>query len=130
MPGAAAIHIAVRGIIVAAFISLCSGPVLAGVPAAAVPGGPGSLNGVWLKSGYRNLALASLQTPDREKVQHTSDGEWPPLQPWASEDVEKRIRRSQAGDPVPTTLTRCLPGMPSMLLGGGAYPIQIIEAPR
>lgn len=92
------------------------------------PSGPGSLAGLWMKAGFRkDLTLASLRTPDRDKVQKTIDGEWPPLQPWASEDVERRIRSSQQGDPVPTTITECLPGIPWMLLGGGGYPIQILE---
>lgn len=91
--------------------------------------GPGSIAGLWLKSGYRNLSLASLRTPERDKVQRTIDGEWPPLQPWASDELELRIKKSQEGDPILTTQAQCLPGIPVMLLGGGAYPIQILETP-
>ncbi len=118
------------GGIAAVAVGLCCAPLSAQTPATtAVPSGPGSLAGLWMKTGYKNLTLASLQTSERNKVQRTSDGEWPPLQPWASDELEKRIKMSEAGDPFPTTQTRCLPGIPVMLLGGGGYPIQILETP-
>ncbi len=100
-------------------------------PVAAPTAGPGSLAGIWLTGGpiaNRNITLGSLRTPERDRVPRTAEGAWPPLQPWASDLLEKRIRLSQEGDPELLTLTQCLPGVPVMLLGG-PYPIQILESP-
>jgi hypothetical protein len=124
--GANVLHLKVLALAVASLVA--SHTVLA-ADAAAPPAGPGSLAGLWVKTGFKDLALASLQTPDRDKVQRTSTGEWPPLQPWAEADVRMRIRKSQEGDPIPTTLTHCLPGIPLQLLGAGPYPVQILETP-
>jgi hypothetical protein len=110
---------------------LCSAPVFAQTPApAAAPTGLGSLAGVWQSGGSRGnaLTLGSLRTPERDRVQKTIDGKWPPLLPAASELLEKRIAMSQRGEPVVTTMTQCLPGMPVLMMGG-PYPIQIIETP-
>jgi hypothetical protein len=100
------------------------------VPTVAVPEGPGSLAGIWLTGGAANrgVRLASAATPERDRVARTSDGEWPPLQPWASELLEKRIKLSQEGNPEALALTQCLPAVPAMLLGS-PYPIQILETP-
>lgn len=123
-----AFHAALLRGIAAAFVLLHCCYALAAAPA--IPTGPGSLSGLWMKAGYKkDLTLASLRTPDRDKVQKTIDGEWPPFQPWANADVEQRIKLSQQGEPVPTTIVQCLPGMPWMLLGGGGYPIQMLETP-
>jgi hypothetical protein len=105
--------------------------------AGAVPAGPGSLTGVWQSGGTtvqrdgdpaRVQNLASGRTPERDRVLKTIDGGWPPLQPWASELLEKRIGMSQRGDPEGTGTALCLPGVPLLMLGG-PYPIQIIESP-
>ena len=98
-----AVHVAAAAMLAGALHLWSSAPLAAQAPAAgALPAGPGSLDGVWPKAGYRNLELASLQTPDREKVQHTSEGGCPPFQPRANADVEERIRRSDD----PRTFTR------------------------
>jgi hypothetical protein len=100
---------------------------------AAAPAGPGSLTGVWMSSSRTSTnaaggTLGSLRTPERDRVQRPFDADWPPLQPWASEILEKRIKASQTGEPVTTTFVQCLPGIPAMLFGG-PYPIQILENP-
>jgi hypothetical protein len=60
-------------------------------------------------------------------VLHTIDGKMPPMLPWASELLEKRIAASQRGEPFANTLTQCLPGgMPEMMFGA-PYPVQILE---
>jgi hypothetical protein len=106
--------------------------------AAAPAGGPGSLagiwrgGGVWKGDGDNSTAvvsnLASGRTPERDRVLKTSDGSWPPLQPWASAVLEKRIDLSQRGEPEGLGTALCLPGVPVLMLGG-PYPIQIIESP-
>jgi hypothetical protein len=105
--------------------------------AAAPAKGPGSLSGIWQTQGeWRTAAqaqtdaaqLGSLRTPERTRVVKTIDGSWAPLQPWASEILEKRITQSQQGNPEPISTTQCLPGVPVMMLGG-PYPVQILEAP-
>ena len=95
-------------------------------PAAAIPKGPGSLNGIWHIDVYKS----SARFLERDRVMKTATGALPPLQPWAAEVLEKRIKQSEGGDPWPNTLARCLPqGTPGMLLAGSAYPVQIIESP-
>lgn len=124
------VYSAVRRGVAAVALAFCYAVVAAPAPTPTAPlAGPGSLAGIWMKSGYKNLTLASLQTPERNKVQRTSAGEWPPLRPQAHDEVERRIKLSEQGNPVITTLTQCLPGIPVMLLGGGGYPIQILETP-
>ncbi len=105
------------------------------IPAAA--SGPGSLAGVWQTGGVWKTSitdnvgrepLGSLRTPERDRVLKTADGKWPPLQPWAAELLEQRIKLSQQGDPYLANTSLCLPGVPVMMLGG-PYPIQILETP-
>lgn len=127
----------VRGIAVAV---ACLGAASLSVKAASVadvPSGPGSLAGVWQTGGVWKTSIAenvgreplgSLRTPERDRVLKTVDGKWPPLQPWANAELEKRIAMSQRGEPYATTTSLCLPGMPLMMLGG-PYPIQILETP-
>lgn len=56
------------------------------------------------------------------------DAAWPPLQPWAAELLEQRIHRSERGDPYLSSLVKCLPSVPALMLGG-TYPLQILETP-
>jgi hypothetical protein len=88
--------------------------------------GPGSLTGIWIISGYKGSGGG---TPERARVQHTIDGKLPPLLPWATELLEKRILLSQQGVPFANTLTRCLPGGVPLMMFGAPYPIQILETP-
>jgi hypothetical protein len=125
---------AFRGIVAVAVLGVCGAPFAQTSALAVTPTGPGSLAGIWQSSNSRRsddnrvLTLGSLRTPERDRVVRTIDGSWPPLQPWASELLEKRISRSQQGAPEVIALTQCLPGMPVMMLGG-PYPIQILETP-
>lgn len=105
-------------------------------PSAAIASGPGSLQGIWqagnnwapVERSNGNEPLSSMRRSERDRVLRTADGEWPPMRPWAEALLEERIRLSQAGTPEALTLTKCLPGVPVMLLGG-PYPIQILETP-
>jgi hypothetical protein len=131
-PGA--VRIAVACLIVASAAGM--GRAAQVPPASAVtPTGPGSLTGVWQSVGNavqgdntnRVSNLASGRTPERDRVLKTIDGGWPPLQPWASEVLERRISASQQGAPEAIGTAVCLPGVPLLMLGG-PYPIQIIES--
>ena len=96
--------------------------------------GPGSLSGIWQSgrswhpAGNGPVTLGSLTTPERDRVLRALDGQPVPLQPWAAAVLERRVKASQAGEPEALTLTKCLPGVPVLLLGG-PYPIQILETP-
>jgi hypothetical protein len=124
--------------VVAVMACLCSSAFAQAAGAAAANAtGPGSLAGIWQggsswrpdqTGGERNGTLGSLKTPERNRVQRMVDGNEPPMQAWASELLDKRIKASQAGAPENLTLTKCLPGIP-VLLFGGPYPIQILETP-
>jgi hypothetical protein len=98
-----------------------------------VPKGPGSLAGIWQsgnswRTDSKPVTLGSLKTPERDRALRTADGQPPPLQPWAAAVLDRRVKASQAGEPEALTLTRCLPGMPVLMLGG-PYPIQLLETP-
>jgi hypothetical protein len=92
----------------------------------AIPNGPGSLNGVWLNNDYKG----SSSYPERERVLRTVDGELPPMLPWASELLTKRIQDSEAGLPFASTLALCLPGGIPLMLFGDDVPVQILETPE
>jgi hypothetical protein len=91
----------------------------------AVPSGPGSLAGIWLNVGYKGSSRYS----ERERVLLTVDGKFPPMLPWASELLDKRIKDSEAGHPFANTLALCLPGGVPLMLFGALIPIQILETP-
>lgn len=93
----------------------------------AIPTGPGSLAGVWVNAEYRGTGGSSA----RSRAIRTSDGGAPPLLPTAAALLEKRIKDADDdGDIFANTLAQCLPGgIPQMLFGAAAYPIQIIESP-
>jgi hypothetical protein len=87
--------------------------------------GPGSLDGVWIITGYKG----SSGYTSRDRALHTSDGKMPPLLPEPARLLEQRIADGDRGDPYPSTLSRCLPaGVPQMMFGA-PYPIQIVERP-
>jgi hypothetical protein len=118
-------------------IATCLGAAPVPAQTASVAPGSGSLSGVWQTGGVWKTSitenvgrepLGSLRTPERDRVLKTIDGKWPPLQPWANAELEKRIEMSQKGEPYANTTALCLPGMPLMMLGG-PYPIQILETP-
>ena len=115
------------GALVAAVICFILVPACARKPAAstAVAEGPGSLDGVWLNNDYKG----SSSHPERERVLHTVDGELPPMLPWASELLTKRIQDSEAGSPFASTLALCLPGGIPLMLFGDDVPVQILETP-
>src|SRR4051794_3144166 len=79
---------------------LAAEPTQSGAKPAAMSGGPGSLDGIWLNAKY----LGSSSHTERERVLHTVDGKLPPLLPWASELLEKRIKESEGGAPFANTL--------------------------
>jgi hypothetical protein len=122
------VRYAVTSGLAAAVLQLCCSPVSAQTPvvSAAVLSGPGSLAGVWTLSGYKG---SGGRNSERDRVQHTVDGKWPPMLPWAAELVEKRISMSQQGDPFANTLTQCLPGGVPLMVFGAPYPVQILETP-
>jgi hypothetical protein len=92
---------------------------------ALIPSGPGSLAGIWHNTSYKG----SDRFPERERVQLTADGKWPPLLPWARDLLEKRIRDSERGHPFANSVSLCLPGgVPEMIFAGGDG-FQILEAP-
>ncbi len=94
--------------------------------AAAKPSGPGSLNGMWTTVGYKG----SQRNSPRERVVKTIDGKWPPLQPWAADLLEERIKMTtEKGVPFTNTLMQCLPGGVPEMTFGSPYPTQIIESP-
>ena len=92
---------------------------------AVIPAGPGSLAGIWSNSVYTH---SSVYDP-REAVLRTSDGEMPPLQQWATELLEKRIRASEAGHPYATTKSECMPSGVPQLMFGPRTPMQFLETP-
>jgi hypothetical protein len=95
------------------------------IASAPVPGGPGSLNGIWTNAQYKGTGRG---TP-RERTIRALDGTVPPLLPAPAAVLEKRIAGADAGRIFANSLSRCLPGgMPEMLFGA-PYPIQIIESP-
>jgi hypothetical protein len=88
--------------------------------------GPGSLVGLWTNGAYRS----SERYSERERILLTTDGKMPPLLPKQQALLEQRLRASEAGKPFANSLSLCLPGgVPQMLFGAGAYPIQILETP-
>jgi hypothetical protein len=90
-----------------------------------VPKGPGSLAGLWSNAEFNN---SGTYVP-RNGVIRTTTGELPPLQPWAAELLEKRIKEGEAGRPFATTKSMCLPaGIPQMMFGP-RLPVQILETP-
>lgn len=87
--------------------------------------GFGSLSGIWVNSSYET---SSRSTP-RDGLIKASDGTSPPLQPWARELVDKRVKETEEGRPYATTKSHCLPaGVPQMMFGP-KLPIQILETP-
>jgi hypothetical protein len=111
---------------VAALICFITAPAFAQQPATVVvPKGSGSLSGIWLNAEYKS----SSRNTERERVLLTVDGKFPPMLPWASELLEKRIRDSQVGLPFANTLAQCLPGGVPLMLFGDDVPIQILENP-
>lgn len=114
--------VSARSIAAALAVLVCADEVEAAAPT----GGPGSLTGLWANARYK----ASERFPARDRVVMTTEEKPPPLQPWAAKLVEERIAASDKGEPFSNTLTQCLPaGMPGMMYGAGAYPIQIMESP-
>jgi hypothetical protein len=107
----------------AAMIGL--GAVALAQGSAETPVGPGSLSGVWTNADYPRDAAYN----PREHVRRTVDGRLPPLQPWAAELLEKRVKASESGRVFASMKSQCLPpGMPAMMFPAGT-PIQILETP-
>lgn len=92
----------------------------------AIPNGSGSLNGVWLNAEYKG----SSSHTELERVLRTVDGNLPPMLPWASELLNKRIKDSQEGLPFASTLALCLPGGIPLMLFGDDVPVKIVETPE
>ena len=94
-------------------------------PRAHWPTGPGSLAGVWANSDYDRGRVFD----PRRQILRTIDGRMPPLQPWAAELLEQRLKDGESGRVFVTPLSQCLPsGVPAMMFYPG-LPIQILETP-
>lgn len=121
-------HCVVKCGVTVAFAHLCFAPVFAQtpLPTEARLSGPGSVAGIWILSGYKG-SKGTGPDAERDRVQHSIDGQWPPLLPWATALLEKRIRMSQEGAPFANTLTQCLPGGVPLMMFGAPYPVQILE---
>ena len=113
-----------KGAAAAAVVGLCLGPARAQPPTAPAASAvdPGDLGGVWIISGYKG----SQGSTARQRVLMTIDGKMPPLQPWAAQLLEKRIKDSDDGDPFANTVTNCLPGGVPEMMFGGPTPIEIL----
>jgi len=82
------------------------------------------ISGVWMIQGY-----VSSERPTDEKITHTMEGEYPPLQPWADELYKKRQDDDRRGIAFQNTSAHCLPGgMPQMMISV-PFPIQILQTP-
>lgn len=112
----------------AALLCLCwstASSAQSSVSGTAISIGPGSLNGMWTTFGYKG----SARFGPRERVVNTIDGKLPPMQPWAAQLLEERIRMTtEKGEPFRTTLMQCLPGGVPEMVFGSPYPTQIIES--
>ena len=110
--------LALRGVAIALAV-ICANPALAKPRAT----GAGSLSGIWINDQFNRQGTCE----PRLGVQTTADGKLPPLQPWAAELLERRIKTAEAGQPFATTKSQCLPaGMPQMMFGP-RLPMQILE---
>lgn len=90
------------------------------------PVGPGSLNGVWVNSAFKDYRTGP--PVGAEPVVETADGQPIPWRPAARAVIEERRRRTAAG--APPSDDSCLPnGMPSMMRPPIQLPLQIIETP-
>ncbi len=89
----------------------------------AVSIGPGSLTGVWLNSDYKSSARYDI----RDGIIRSDDGQMPPLQPWAAQLFDKRVKMSDDGTPFATTKSNCLPAGVPQAMFGPSLPIEILE---
>jgi hypothetical protein len=108
-------------------LALCSVYAWNAISAATpqVAGGPGSLSGIWVPTGYKSSRVSA-----RSRVALTAEGKPAPLLPAAAELLEKRLADAERGYPYANTLSSCLPGgMPMMIVAAASYPIQILETP-
>jgi hypothetical protein len=104
-------------------LGIAHAPARAATPA--VPVGPGSLNGVWTNADYPQGA----NYRPRAHVRKTVDGKLPPLQPWAAELLEKRVKASEEGRVFASPKSQCFPpGVPAMMFPAGS-PLQFLETP-
>jgi hypothetical protein len=83
------------------------------------------ISGIWTNITYNP---ESVYEP-RLGVLKTSDGQMPPLQPWALALLEQRIKDSGAGTPFANTKSMCLPSGVPQLMFGPRTPMQILETP-
>lgn len=92
--------------------------------AADYPSGSGSLAGIWRMTGYRG----SADYPVRQRIATDDQGKIPPLRPWAAKLLEQRVSDAEKGNIFSNSAAQCLPqGVPYMIFGAGAAPIQIFE---
>ena len=93
--------------------------------AAAYPKGPGSLEGVWMNTGY----LSTGRYTARQRAVRTIDGTPPPLLPAAAALLEQRlVDDMDKAQTFGNTVSQCLPGgVPEMMFGAAQYPIQFLE---
>ena len=90
----------------------------------AVAKGPGSLAGLWVRTGY----LGSLNHTARERIARDVDGKLPPLLPWARDLLEKRVKDAEGDKYFANNAAQCLPqGVPYLLFGAVEGVVQFFE---
>jgi len=84
------------------------------------------ISGIWKMQGY-----VGSTHPVRDRVAKTVDGKLPPMLPWASELLEKRLADAEHDKIFANTAARCLPeGVPYIMFSAVSGPIQILETPE
>lgn len=117
----------------AVLCAMLTAPVsaIAATPAKAAAAKPAPrmarLAGIWDMQGYKS----SRSFTARQRVATDVKGAPPPLQPWAAEILEKRLREADdEGRIYANNAAKCLPqGLPYMIFAAVDGPIQIIEEP-
>jgi hypothetical protein len=90
--------------------------------------GPGSLNGVWNNSEFKDFRTGP--PVGQERPVPTADGKPIPFQPWALALIEERRKATLAGKPVASLGSMCLPGgMPQVMHPPIELALQIVETP-
>ena len=88
--------------------------------------GPGSLAGLWYRTGY----LGTANHTTRERIARDINGKIPGMLPWARDLLEKRVVDAENGKVFANNAVNCLPqGIPYMLFGAVEGPQQIFEQP-
>ena len=108
------------GVLAAMFAGLCSA-----ASAQPAPGKATGISGIWTNVTYRPESVFN----PRLGVLTTVEGLAPPLQPWAADLLEQRLKDAEAGRPFANTKSMCLPSGVPQLMFGPRTPMQILETP-